>query len=143
MLVFKPLFTFFKADCSITIKTLWPSCTATFSKDWWIGAYSIGQNILGKLNCPNKKIFFPIHLSTKCLPAKWFLTKRRETGGFLPIAILHFDFWPIVTAAFIIRYYWTSSSLQQIVLLQLKTECDANNVFRDQSYKTLFTLFVN
>ncbi len=38
---------------STTIKTLWPAHTATSWKDRWIGAYSIGLTILGKLGCPN------------------------------------------------------------------------------------------
>jgi hypothetical protein len=40
---------------SSTIKTSWPVCRATSSKDRWIGAYSIGLTILGKLDCPIKK----------------------------------------------------------------------------------------
>ncbi len=38
-----------------TIKIFWPSSTLTSSKDRWIGAYSIGLTIPGKLGCLFKK----------------------------------------------------------------------------------------
>jgi hypothetical protein len=38
-----------------TIKTLWPACTATSSKDRWIEAYSIDLMIPRKLSCLIKK----------------------------------------------------------------------------------------
>ncbi len=40
---------------STSIKTLWPACTATSSKDRHIRAYYFGLNIPRKLGCPNKK----------------------------------------------------------------------------------------
>ncbi len=46
---------------STIVKTLWPAWTATSTKDRWIGTYSIGQTIPGKLICPNnnnKKISY-------------------------------------------------------------------------------------
>jgi hypothetical protein len=38
---------------STTIKTSWPALAAIYSKERWIGAYSIGLIIPGKLGCPN------------------------------------------------------------------------------------------
>ncbi len=40
---------------STAMKTLWPARIATSSKDRWIGAYSIGLTVLGKLSCPIEK----------------------------------------------------------------------------------------
>jgi hypothetical protein len=39
---------------------LWPTCTATSSKERWIVAYSIGITILWKLSCTNKKKQFNV-----------------------------------------------------------------------------------
>ncbi len=41
---------------SATIKTMWPVCAVTSSEDRWIGPYSIGLIILGRLSCLNKKM---------------------------------------------------------------------------------------
>jgi hypothetical protein len=54
----------FVKNNSTFIKTLWPACTPTSSKDRWIVAYSTGLTILGKLGCPIKKKY--------CIcPLKW------------------------------------------------------------------------
>jgi hypothetical protein len=40
---------------STPINVSWPASTVTSSKDKYIGAYSIGIIIPGKLGCPNVK----------------------------------------------------------------------------------------
>jgi hypothetical protein len=41
---------------STTIETWWPAHTVTFSKDRWLGAYSIGLTIPWKLSCPMRNV---------------------------------------------------------------------------------------
>jgi hypothetical protein len=61
---------------STTIKTLWPACTATYSKASWIGAYSVGLTNLGKLGCPlKKKKMGVIAISLQTIIYKWKLWK--------------------------------------------------------------------
>jgi hypothetical protein len=38
-----------------TIRTLWTACTVTLTKDRWVGAYSFGLTIPGKISRPIKK----------------------------------------------------------------------------------------
>ncbi len=40
---------------SSSVKTSRPACTTTYSKDGYVGAYSIGLTLLGKQGYPSKK----------------------------------------------------------------------------------------